>query len=75
MNSSDSILVVFKLTNTVKYAGEEFAQLYLRDEVASIARPVKELKDFEKVNLKTGESKEIRFVINKEKLIFYNRQL
>jgi beta-glucosidase len=75
MNEKDSIVVSFKLTNIGKYAGEEVAQLYLRNEVASIARPVKELKDFVKVKLIVGESKEIRFIINKEKLSFYNRKL
>ena len=75
MNEKDSIVVSFKLTNIGKYAGEEVAQLYLRNEVASIARPVKELKDFVKVKLNVGESKEIRFTINKEKLSFYNRKL
>ena len=49
--------------------------MYLRNEVASIARPVKELKDFVKVKLNVGESKEISFIINKEKLSFYNRKL
>ena len=75
MNEKDSIVVSFKLTNIGKYAGEEVAQLYLRNEVASIARPVKELKDFVKVKLNVGESKEISFIINKEKLSFYNRKL
>lgn len=73
--ASDSIIVTFKLRNTGKYAGEEVAQLYLRDEVASIVRPVKELKDFSKVQLAPGETKEIRFVIAKEKLSFYNKEL
>lgn len=75
ITNSDSIVVTFKLTNTGKYAGEEVVQLYLRDEVASVVRPVKELKDFTKLLLQPGESKTIRFVINKEKLSFYNQQL
>lgn len=75
MTNKDSIVVSFKLTNTGKYAGEEVAQMYLRDEVASIVRPVKELKDFIKINLKAGESKDIKFIINKQKLSFYDRQL
>jgi beta-glucosidase len=50
-------------------------QLYLRDEVASLVRPVKELKDFTKLLLQPGESREITFVIKKEKLSFYNQQL
>ncbi|HEY1113505.1 MAG TPA: glycoside hydrolase family 3 N-terminal domain-containing protein, partial [Chitinophagaceae bacterium] len=75
ISSNDSILVTFRLTNTGKYAGEEVVQLYLRDEVASVVRPVKELKDFTKVMLQPGESRTIRFVVDKEKLSFFNQQL
>ena len=72
---NDKIEVSVEITNTGKYAGEEIVQLYLRDRVGSIVRPVKELKDFRKISLKVGEVKTIRFVINKEKLSFYNQQL
>ncbi|MES2277565.1 MAG: beta-glucosidase BglX [Bacteroidota bacterium] len=75
IHSKDSITVSFKLTNTGNYAGEEVAQLYLRDEVASIVRPVKELKDFAKIMLQPGESRIIRFTINKDKLSFYDARL
>ncbi len=75
MSNSDSIVVTFKITNSGKYAGEEVVQLYLRDEVASVVRPVKELKNFSKLMLQPGESKTVRFVISKEKLSFYNQQL
>src|SRR5690606_7009569 len=75
MNLSDSVILEFTLTNKGKYAGEEIVQLYIRDEVASVVRPVKELKDFTKVFLKSGERKKIRFVIDKEKLSFYNSKL
>lgn len=75
MNKNEVLEVSFTLTNTGKYAGEEVVQLYLQDLVASIARPVKELKDFAKVALKPGESKTIKFAINNEKLSFYNRNL
>ena len=47
----------------------------MRDKVGSIARPVKELKDFRKIFLKAGESETVTFVIRKEKLSFYNQQL
>jgi beta-glucosidase len=50
-------------------------QLYIRDEVASLVRPVKELKDFSKIMLQPGESTTVQFVIDKEKLSFYNKQL
>ena len=55
--------------------GREVVQLYLRDKVASPVRPVKELKDFRKVMLQPGESQVIRFVIDREKLSFFNEKL
>lgn len=75
IDRSDKIEVSFTVTNTGSYDGEEIVQLYLRDLVASISRPVSELKDFSKIFLKSGETKTIRFVIDKEKLSFYNNQL
>jgi beta-glucosidase len=75
INNRQSLSVSFTLTNTGKYKGEEVAQLYLRDRVASVTRPVKELKDFKKVSLMPGESKTISFIIDKEKLSFYNQQM
>lgn len=72
---SDSVEVSFTLTNSGNVAGEEVAQLYIWDRVASIARPVKELKGFKKLSLQPGESKTVRFTINKEHLSFYNDQL
>ena len=65
----------FTLTNTGKIPGEEVAQLYLQDPVASVVRPLKELKDFQKVSLMPGESRVIRFTITKDKLSFFNRNL
>jgi beta-glucosidase len=70
----ESIKVSFTLTNTGKVTGEEVAQLYLHDTFASVVRPVKELKDFAKVKLKPGESKEIIFEITPEKLSFYHEE-
>lgn len=75
ITSKDSVTVSFVLTNTGKVAGEEVAQMYIRDVVASIARPVKELKDFSKVKLQAGENKTIFFNIKASKLAFYNQQL
>ena len=63
------------ISNTGKYAGEETAQLYLNDPVASVTRPVKELKQFKKVFLQPGETKELSFDIATEDLKFYNSQL
>ena len=75
MLKSGVITVSFDLQNTGKYAGEEVAQLYLRDVVSQPVRPVKELKDFKKLMLQPGEKKTITFTINKDKLAFYNEQL
>jgi len=75
MKANERIEVSFSITNTGKYDGEETVQLYIRDKVGSIVRPVQELKDFAKVKLISGESKTIRFSIDKEKLSFYNQQL
>jgi beta-glucosidase len=63
------------LKNTGNYDGAEVVQLYIRDMVASITRPVKELKGFQKVLLKSGESKTITFDISTEDLKFYNYDL
>ncbi|MOA08665.1 Periplasmic beta-glucosidase precursor [compost metagenome] len=75
MDTQGKIEVSFSITNIGKYAGEEVAQLYLRDEFASLVRPVKELKDFKKILLQPGETKEINFTIDKEKLSFYDQKL
>ena len=63
------------LTNSGKYDGAEVVQLYIRDLVGSITRPIKELKGFQKVYLKAGESKKVTFKISPEDLKFYNNQL
>ncbi len=63
------------VTNSGNYDGAEVIQLYIRDMVGSITRPVKELKGFQKVMLKKGESKKITFDITPEHLKFYNGDL
>ncbi|ABQ04599.1 glycoside hydrolase family 3 N-terminal domain-containing protein [Flavobacterium johnsoniae] len=75
IKSNETIKVSFKLSNVGKVAGEEVAQLYLKDKFGSVVRPVLELRDFEKVKLNAGESKTIEFTIDKEKLSFYNDKL
>jgi beta-glucosidase len=75
MNSNSTIDVSATITNTGNYDGDEIVQLYLRDQVASIAQPVEELKGFKKIHLKAGESKTVHFTIDKEKLSFYNHDL
>ena len=63
------------VTNTGKVAGEEVVQLYINDPVASISRPVKELKGYQKIMLKPGESKVVKFDVSTELLKFYNSKL
>jgi beta-glucosidase len=72
LHPNDSIVVSAVVKNTGSRAGEEIAQLYVHDEVASITRPVKELKGFQKVTLKPGESQTVKFVLKPEALMFYN---
>ncbi len=75
IKSSETIKVSFQLSNVGKVAGEEVAQLYLKDKFGSVVRPVLELRDFQKVKLNAGETKTIEFTIDKEKLSFYNDKL
>jgi beta-glucosidase len=63
------------ITNTGKFDGAEIVQLYIRDVVGSITRPVKELKGFQKILLKASESKTVTFDITPEDLKFYNHNL
>ncbi len=75
IKKGETIEVTARINNTGKYAGEEVVQLYLRDRVGSVVRPVKELEGFEKIKLNAGESKIVTFVIDNEKLSFYNQRL
>jgi len=71
----EKLEVKVTITNTGNYDGEEVVQLYLRDMVGSITRPVEELKGFQKIFLKKGEKKEVVFIIGIEYLKFYNSEL
>lgn len=73
--AGESIKATVRVTNTGKYEGKEVVQLYTRDMVGSITRPVKELKAFQKINLKPGESREVTFTLTAEDLKFYNAAL
>ncbi len=64
-----------KLTNTGQREGTEIVQLYIRDRFSSATRPVKELKDFARVTLKPGESKEVVFTITPDKLAYYDKKM
>jgi len=75
LQDGKTITVSCNITNTGKYDAEEVVQLYIRDLVASLARPVRELKDFRKIHLKAGETKTVSFMLNNEQLAFYNANL
>ena len=75
LEQGDSLSVSVRVTNTGNFDGEEVVQLYLRDLVRSITPPIRELKGFEKVFLKKGESKIVTLVLKPEDLKFYNGQL
>lgn len=70
MQPDGSIEIRCELTNTGKREGAETVQLYVGDPVASLARPVKELKDFRKITLKPGESQTVSFTLRPEQLAF-----
>ena len=59
LKGNETLTASVNLTNSGKFAGEEVVQLYIQDPVASVSRPVKELKNFKKVLLQPGEKKEI----------------
>ena len=75
INSSETIEAKITVTNTGAYDGEETVQLYIQDLVGTVTRPVKELKGFQKVQLRKGESREVVFKISVNDLKFYNKDL
>ena len=75
MTPGGNITASVTVTNTGSCEGTEVVQLYIRDMVGSIARPVQELKGFERINLKPGESRQVTFNINADLLKFYNKDL
>lgn len=74
IKTGGSIQVSTQVRNTGNYIGEEVVQLYIQDVTASLVQPIRQLKGFEKVNLKPGESKNITFTITEKELSFYNEQ-
>lgn len=75
IQKTENATVSYTITNTGKVAGTEIVQLYIRDLYSSATRPVKELKDFARVELQPGESKTLSFVITPEKLAFYDKNM
>lgn len=75
INMDQSVEVSVDVTNSGNYDGKEVVQLYIRDLVGSVTRPVKELKGFQKIELKKGETKTVTFKLTVEDLKFYNSNL
>ena len=69
----ESVVAEITLTNTGPVAGTEVAQLYIRDRFASLTRPIRELKRFERVTLEPGESRRVRFELHTDDLAFFRR--
>ncbi|WP_413674799.1 glycoside hydrolase family 3 N-terminal domain-containing protein [Massilia cellulosiltytica] len=75
MTPDGKITLQFTLTNSGRVAGAEVVQFYLRDPVASVVRPVKELKGFQRIALKPGERRTVSFTVDRETLSFFDRKL
>ena len=72
VNVSNAIEIVFDIENTGDFDGFEIPQCYISDMVASMGRPIKELKAFDKLYIRRGETKQVKLILNKEDLSFYN---
>ena len=75
ISRQDTLSVKIDVTNTGAREGQEVVQLYIRDVVGSVTRPVKELKDFRKINLRAGEKQTITFTLDASDLSFYDSEL
>lgn len=75
INENQRVKVSVDITNTGNFDGKEVVQLYIRDLVGSVTRPIKELKGFQKINIKKGEKQTVTFDISVEDLKFYNSDL
>jgi beta-glucosidase len=69
------ITVEIDVSNTGERAGDEVVQLYVRDDVASVTRPVKQLRKFCRIHLEAGERRELRFTLGYDDLAFYDKDL
>ena len=72
IKTNESTTVSIKVTNTGKKTGDEVLQMYIRDKISSVTRPVKELKGFKRITLEPGKSKTVNFEITPELLSFYD---
>jgi len=74
-SDADQVTISVNVSNTGNYDGEEVVQLYIRDLIASVTRPVKELKAFKKLMIKKGETKNFEFVLSKKDFEFYDQAM
>jgi beta-glucosidase len=72
IEADENVIVTVDVKNIGERLGDEIVQLYIRDKVSSITRPIKELKDFKRISLKPGETKQVSFLISPDKLKFYD---
>ncbi len=72
---NENVKVSIEITNTGKYAGDEVVQLYIHDIAATVTRPVRELRGFQRVSLKAKETKTVEFTLTPEDLKFYDRDM
>lgn len=75
MSEGDTLIVKCNVSNAGKVTGEEVVQMYVHDRVGSVTRPVKELKGFQKITLKAGETKTVAFKLTVKDLSFYRRDM
>lgn len=75
IDSIGKVRISMKIENCGRRAGEEVVQLYIKDQIASRSRPVKELKGFAKLSLEPGQSKKVIFTLSTEQLAFYDRDM
>ena len=75
INPTENTSLSLKVTNTGYYDGDEVVQLYIKDEYASVARPVMELKGFKRIHLKKGETKEVEFLITPKLLSILDKNM
>jgi len=75
INKKETLKIEVEITNTGNFDGSEVAQLYIKDLVGSVTRPIKELKGFEKIFLKKGEKKVVSFEISSDDLKFFDKNM
>ncbi len=75
IRADESVKISVRVTNTGQFEGAEVVQLYIRDMVSTVTQPMKQLKDFQRVFLKPGDSTLVELLITPEKLAFYDREM